>query len=52
MINAGTDVGLPYNGSAPDIGYSESNYGARTEKALKGNGVVQIHNGKILGNGQ
>jgi len=24
MINAGTNVGLPYNGSAPDLGYFES----------------------------
>lgn len=24
-INAGTDVGLPYNGTAPDIGYWETN---------------------------
>jgi len=26
MINGGTNVGLPYNGSAPDLGYDESNY--------------------------
>ena len=23
LIDSGTDVGLPYNGNAPDIGYSE-----------------------------
>ena len=26
LINSGLDVGLGYNGSAPDIGYSETNY--------------------------
>jgi hypothetical protein len=26
LINGGTNVGLPYNGSAPDLGYVESNY--------------------------
>lgn len=26
LINGGTNVGLPYNGSAPDLGYAESNY--------------------------
>lgn len=26
LINAGVDIGLPYNGSAPDIGCFESNY--------------------------
>jgi hypothetical protein len=25
-IDAGTDVGLPYYGAAPDVGYAESNY--------------------------
>jgi uncharacterized protein YjdB len=27
LINAGVNVGLPYYGSAPDLGFSESNYG-------------------------
>jgi len=31
LINAGTNVGLPFNGSAPDIGYWESNYPAPVE---------------------
>lgn len=26
LIDGGTNVGLPYNGSAPDLGYMESNY--------------------------
>jgi hypothetical protein len=26
LIDGGTDVGLPYNGAAPDLGYAESDY--------------------------
>jgi len=31
LVNAGTDVGLPYIGSAPDLGAFESNVGAGVE---------------------
>lgn len=59
LINAGT-TGVPdilspisYNGTAPDIGPFESNYGARTEQPLTGTGTkVMISNGVILHNNE
>lgn len=46
MIDAGTDVGLPYNGSKPDLGYAESNYPFPVElisfSAVNKNGAIEL----------
>lgn len=46
MINSGTNVGLPYYGSAPDLGYAESNYAFPVEmlsfSATAKNGNVEL----------
>jgi hypothetical protein len=48
LINGGTDVGLSFNGPAPDLGAFESNYLSTTIKAMTGSGgVVSVVNGKI-----
>jgi hypothetical protein len=45
-IDAGTDVGLPYYGAAPDVGYAESNYAFPVEllsfSAAVKNGTVVL----------
>jgi hypothetical protein len=51
LIDAGVDVGLPSNGSGPDVGYAESEYygplGDNEAPVVAGNGLV-IHNGLIV----
>jgi len=48
LINAGVNVGLPYNGSAPDIGAFEY----VNPQVLTGDGKFTISNGKILHNNE
>jgi hypothetical protein len=49
LINIGTDVGLEYNGSAPDLGPFESNYVTRKVPRLSGSGNMLLNSsGKPL----
>lgn len=56
LINAGTDVELPYFGHSPDLGYTETNYGAEvlvtgitvsgtenTSSIVTDNGTLQLN---------
>ncbi len=47
LVNAGVDVGLPFNGSAPDIGYAESAAGCAA--ALAGGSTCKLD---VDGNGR
>ena len=48
LISVGTDVGLSFNGAAPDLGWFESNYSASTTRAMTGSGgVASVVNGNI-----
>lgn len=44
LIDAGYDVGFPYNGAAPDLGYSESSSGLSTKAFLIEQGLFNYPN--------
>lgn len=48
LIDAGIDVGLSYNGSAPDLGYVEYEEEITGTKIIKHNGKIIKHNGKFI----
>jgi hypothetical protein len=56
LVNAGTNVGLPFNGSAPDIGYAETSLGCAAPLAggstcnldVDGNGRIEAAKDGVL----
>jgi len=48
LIDAGLDVGLPYNGSAPDLGAFESNYGRYIPRVNASGKILINSSGKPL----
>jgi hypothetical protein len=43
LIDGGTDVGLPYIGTAPDLGYAESDYPLAVEERSSLPGAFALH---------
>lgn len=48
LIDAGVDVGLPYGGTAPDLGYFEEAPPLSQGTPLTHNGVWIVHNGVLV----